>query len=419
LAEAVGAEPGEGDVGRLAAGDCVEVYSNSHSAWCPGRVESVDEKGTATVTFRLPGAGPNDLATKVLPAGHKHLRRARGEAEGPATKQAESEQALVKGDLVEIFSNSKQVWCPGHVESVHGIMLKVAFQLPGFADGELAHKELPADHKDVRRRGHEVRAEAEEAPFRRSRTGPLENGRGPGGGGEGPSRGYRRGATVHGLIPEREPTREPAGTEADPPEVQDGELYRVGDWVEVFTNTHQTWCLGRVTQAEVGGRVHVVFQLPGAGADEWVVKKLQPGCKDLRHAAVTTSSAALGTLEPAWNAEEEVAYRRRFEALLVSAAESGQADGTCVGDTALAAFLRTSGLPRRALKEIWQVANPAGKAMLGLAEFSICCRLIGQCQSRSWERADVLADGGEQLRRLLETELLQTPPTKLAEFKGR
>uniref|UniRef100_A0A7S4UJA6 PPPDE domain-containing protein n=1 Tax=Alexandrium monilatum TaxID=311494 RepID=A0A7S4UJA6_9DINO len=435
---------------RLVAGDVVEVFSNSHRTWCLGRIDSIDGTGMATVTFRLPHAGPNELATKLLPLGHKHVRRAKPDAKFDAKVDAKADakvdakadtkaeamkatpdtyERLVTGDLVEIYSNSKQVWCPGYVDSVYGKSFKVAFQLPGYPEGELAHKELPIDHKDVRRRSPEKQGDPPipqadgpaGANMRRAKTSPMDeanaapgSGAASSAGGAAAARAYGRRGTVQGC--------DVLKAEVDPPSASDTpasgkEAYRVGEWVEVFTNTHQVWCLGRVTQANDAGKVHVVFQMPGAGSDEWVVKRLQPGCKELRPAAVADLSALPETTEPAWTAEEEKAYGQHFKALLASV-EGNQADDALVNDLALADFLRTSGLPRRALKEIWQVANPLGKAMLGLPEFCVCCRLIAHCQTRAWESAAMLSEGGEPLRCLFQGELLQMPSQKLAEFKG-
>lgn len=375
-------------------GETVEVYSNSHGAWCRGTVESVQNGEVATIAFLIPGGNPNEFATKVLPFTHKDLRKLTNGNAGDRSKRtttppAGSKRATTptssfkKNDLVDIYSNSKQAWCPGYVEAVHDRCVRVAFQLPGFPDGDLAVKDLPGDHKDLRRR---------------------TNSRPP-------------------LPPDESETQAVADMDAaqgrdthtpGPCEDSDQRTYKVGDWVEVFTNTHQIWCVGRVTQADAS-RIHVVFQLPGAGHDDWVVKKLAVGCRELRRTNVELPSSLQ---IPVFNSSEQAAYGRYFRELCSAAGEEGSGNPPMVRDTLMAEYLKRSGLPRRALKEIWQVANPTGMASLRLEEFSMCCRLIGHCQSKTWDRMDLIEQGGDELRRALEDDALQRPPPALPDFKA-
>lgn len=51
-------------------------------------------------------------------------------------------------------------------------------------------------------------------------------------------------------------------------------------------------------------------------------------------------------------------------------------------------YLAQCGLPRRALREIWQVANPHLKSCLGVEEFRASCRLVGHCQAWPHEACD-------------------------------
>jgi len=61
------------------------------------------------------------------------------------------------GDRVEVFSNSRQVWCNGKVDSftnknpMERIMVTVAFRIPGAASDEIMYKDLPVGSKEVRR----------------------------------------------------------------------------------------------------------------------------------------------------------------------------------------------------------------------------------------------------------------------------
>ncbi|CAK0890667.1 unnamed protein product [Prorocentrum cordatum] len=146
----------------LQVGDAVEVYSNSKQAWCPGTVEKVSGQ-MVTVTYQTPGGAAGELARKELPGTHETLRRTRGGAQatptgGPASPQASApggypahaSHGLQVGDAVEVYSNSKQAWCPGTVEKVSGQMVTVTYQTGGAA-GELARKELPGTHETLRR----------------------------------------------------------------------------------------------------------------------------------------------------------------------------------------------------------------------------------------------------------------------------
>merc|ERR1719221_311901 len=87
---------------------------------------------------------------------------------------------------------------------------------------------------------------------------------------------------------------------------------QVGDWVEVFSKSQKAWCLGLVTWRG-GADVNVVFQLPGAGPDEWVEKRPPLGCKEIRN----MGSDAVTNARPtnSWTAAEEVAYKQHFNAL--------------------------------------------------------------------------------------------------------
>jgi hypothetical protein len=61
---------------EFAVGDPVEVFSNSHQAWCIGQVEYL-EGPMANIVFWLPN---HERANKVVPLGHKSLRKRRLQA---------------------------------------------------------------------------------------------------------------------------------------------------------------------------------------------------------------------------------------------------------------------------------------------------------------------------------------------------
>jgi len=57
-----------------------------------------------------------------------------------------------------------------------------------------------------------------------------------------------------------------------------------GDLVEVYSNSHLSWCQGRVVSVTAGDMVIVAFRPPGAGPDEFSNKTLPVGHQDLRRA---------------------------------------------------------------------------------------------------------------------------------------
>ena len=96
-----------------------------------------------------------------------------------------------------------------------------------------------------------------------------------------------------------------------------------------------------------------------------------------------TSSGFFGTNLPTNWTEDEL---QLYDALYAELATKSQNKPTSSGEDMdpVAAqqsdFIAQSALPRRALREIWQVANPHLRANLGLEEFRACCRLVGHCQ---------------------------------------
>jgi len=71
----------EEQFGKLSVGDWIEVFSNTCQVWCTGRVESIKnidpKQKMVTVSFRTPGAAPDEISNKDLPLGSKKLRRDR------------------------------------------------------------------------------------------------------------------------------------------------------------------------------------------------------------------------------------------------------------------------------------------------------------------------------------------------------
>ena len=118
-------------------------------------------------------------------------------------------------------------------------------------------------------------------------------------------------------------------------------------------------------------------------------------------------SGFFGTCLPSnWTAAELSLYDKLFASLETSA--DVQSD-----------FLAQSQLPRRALREIWQVANPHLKMSLGLEEFRASCRLVAHCQAMNDEEAlKRLRAGGGKLRAQLRSDCLGVEPQSLPQFEA-
>eukprot|EP00927_Polykrikos_kofoidii_P078845 TRINITY_DN75644_c0_g1_i1.p1 TRINITY_DN75644_c0_g1~~TRINITY_DN75644_c0_g1_i1.p1 ORF type:complete len:720 (+),score=95.42 TRINITY_DN75644_c0_g1_i1:80-2239(+) len=423
-------------------GDRVEVYSNTHGAWCPGSV--LDREGVSlVVAYRPPGAGPEEWGRKVIPAGHKDLRF----IEGTPTYS--------EGDRVEVFSNSLQVWCPGRVERIRGGFVMAAFLVPGAGPNDWSTKELPVDHKDIRRPVDEAiqKYSAEMS------TGTLE-----------PAAelhllpematmpstsmdAFRVGDSVEvfsnskqvwclGVIesisgrklvasfvlpgdtmPCRKELsaydkdlRRPEKPKVADPQQESGEDISpmcLGDEVEIFSNSQQAWCAGRVSKM-ADGKVTVAFQLPGAAADDWVEKIVSSRDPCIRRLAIVAAQATIShetSIIPVWTAEENEAYLEAFREISRIATVENQ-------DMAL--FLKSSGLSRQVLKEVWEVANPDGKLSLSFEEFAACCRLVAHCQAmqRDPASAGFLPEAGGKLRIHLQRRCLGFPPPTLPVFNN-
>merc|ERR1712060_805963 len=151
------------------------------------------------------------------------------------------------------------------------------------------------------------------------------------------------GVDVNASTPVKQPVDakcddEPSGTSADG--------INIGAWVEVFSNSHQAWCMGRVTKAEPN-RVTIVFQLPGAAEDEWCEKRLHPKDKDLRRVNTVASCKDLRSVKPQpegfiWSEMETSAFKDTLRGLLGN--QDDQSEQLCVSDQVVAEYMRVSEL---------------------------------------------------------------------------
>jgi len=336
----------------------------------------------------------------------------------PIIEEEEEPQRNFKvGDKVEIYSNSKSTWCRGRVEEVKGEMVRVAYTFPG-ADPALGHaeKELPASHKDLRWAHAEIEegadANGSRLPAQREDEDSDTEGKGNA---AGPSA-----------------TRMPRGPEAS-------RCFKVGDKVEVYSNSRHTWCKGRVKELK-GEMVQVAYAVPGADpAEGHAEKELPASHKDIRPAnAAEVAAIAQGawkqakdmtarggedndgagsspdgsglkktskTAEDCWTGEELAQYQIHYK-------DAGEGD-----PQKAAAFLARSSLPRLTLKAVWNVGTCDMKKVLGPHEFYKCLRLVGHCQAMVETRRQLLEDGGEPLEAVLKGAAATAPP-QLARFAG-
>jgi hypothetical protein len=173
--------------------------------------------------------------------------------------------------------------------------------------------------------------------------------------------------------------------------------YKVGDEVEVWSNSQHCWGIGTVTKAQADF-VTVDFLLPNGSK---AVKELPASHRDLRHAV---HSAPTENLSP----EEDELYRRLFNALSGGTATKKHAK-------VVADFLQKSGAQVPTLRQIWAVCNPGLKQEMDFDDFAHCCRCIAHCQSLGLD-SPMVAAGERPLRVALRTTCLFTKPKQLPTF---
>lgn len=178
-------------------------------------------------------------------------------------------------------------------------------------------------------------------------------------------------------------------------------VYKVGDEVEVWSNSQRVWGKGKVKQVD-SGKVITEFTLPTGGMAR---KEMLAAHKDLRLAEARVETES-------WSDDELAMYRQCFEKV------SGASDTKTLAPIVL--FLSSSGLPQSALKQVWAVANPGDKQKLGFEEFARCCRLVAHCQAlAAGPGVRLVKEGGRPLRVKLRVECIFRRPSRLPTFDGR
>jgi len=173
-------------------------------------------------------------------------------------------------------------------------------------------------------------------------------------------------------------------------------IYKVGEAVEVWSNSQRVWGNGKVERIEEE-RIFVEFTLPNGGTAK---KELPRSHRDLRPTAHRAAREG-------WSSQEKAAYQQYFESL--------PGDKSAKPATVVAQFLKASGLPRPALKQVWAVSNPGCKVKVGLEEFARCCRLVAHCQGMGKD-SPLLLKAERPLRVKLREECLSKRPPALPCF---
>lgn len=111
---------------------------------------------------------------------------------------------------------------------------------------------------------------------------------------------------------------------------------------------------------------------------------------------------------------QEATYRQAFEKLLPFSSSK-----TALDSDPLAEYLKTSGLPRKVLKQIW-IASVSSAREADFNDFAACCRLIAHCQlarkHQDTATMEVMEQAGEQLKQLLRERFLEKVPKEMPHF---
>jgi len=122
-------------------GGCLEVWSNSYNAWCPGVIQACDSQ-QVLLAYQVPGEPVDaNISTKTLPIESQEIR-----------VPIDTGSWLTAS--VEVYSHSNKAWCLGKVtEIVQGVLSVVFFYPNEPPDAVPVMKQLALGDKDLRLRG--------------------------------------------------------------------------------------------------------------------------------------------------------------------------------------------------------------------------------------------------------------------------
>jgi len=136
-------------------GDYVEVWNSSYMSWSRGVIEKLVD-GVASVSAISPNGS---MSKRDFPVDSELLRL---DVQGAA-----QEKWFSVGQAVEVYSNSKQMWCPGVVENSGNGFVGVAFQFPGPGNTtDVLQKVLPFNSNDIRLVGSGLTPRLDSSPTR-------------------------------------------------------------------------------------------------------------------------------------------------------------------------------------------------------------------------------------------------------------
>jgi hypothetical protein len=177
-----------------------------------------------------------------------------------STASFDVEQPYKAGDLIQIWSTSQQRWCPATVEKAQGEWCTVSYK---GAEGRLMSKVMPNGHAHLQHAWSQNNAPPEDpslsnspqkgllSPGARGQQSPLSPG------------GAQSSSLLAGFSP-----LAPAAVAT----------YKVGDELEIWSSSQNSWCRGKVFKAE-GEWVHVAYKGPGG---EPMTKLMPNGHEELR-----------------------------------------------------------------------------------------------------------------------------------------
>jgi len=120
----------------LGVGNCLEVYSNSYQAWCPGVIGEKDAS-SVLVAYQVPGDPAESLInTKCLPIDTPELRVAKDDGSWLNAS-------------VEVFSGSKQMWCLGKITELQDGVATVLYFYPDAPANQGITKQLQLGTPDL------------------------------------------------------------------------------------------------------------------------------------------------------------------------------------------------------------------------------------------------------------------------------
>jgi len=173
-------------------------------------------------------------------------------------------------------------------------------------------------------------------------------------------------------------------------------VYKVGDEVEVWSNSKRIWGRGKV-EAVSGGSVTAAFDVGGGSAK----KELPATHRDIRPFRVPATKS--------WSSQESESYQRWFRAI------AGGSHDAKPG-SAVAQFLLTSGIRKPVLKQIWHVSVPSAQPDIGFEDFAKCCRLVAHCQALG-PSDPLILQADRPLRVKMREQFLPARPAALPKFQ--